>query len=435
MKIKILFAILLLPISFINYSCNKLPQVTTTVRKVTLPAFGNVDFELTHKQFVAAGFNYDDLVEVIFHDYDGTKRDMSYEVAYVTNYNEVGYYCPCLCNYENKSDHFDFAFGMSHLKENSTRLIGKKVTIKMKKKKGYAKIRKLVNVSKKLTYEELSGDNLAFSNFRDVTMVGEISDTMIPKRLYRGSSPYNSHDNPEGRHDVVDKFLAYYNIQTEIALSGSDEQIAEQMKKRKEENPTSHTWNLYQDSIGVSEFDRKFYSKDLGTDYFTLRANSNEGEKGGDLTREIFTYISRRCGGPANPSPIYIHCNEGKDRTGFFVMVLEALAGIPLSDIVRDFMLTFKNYYNVSLVNDADKYNELANLTIYRHVYSILINDPADNLEKVQWYHFDAKKEVENILGDDPLKLQASARNYLENTIHVSGSDVNNIQLFLINAQ
>lgn len=430
-----LLILLSLPIACLANACAKPLQVETTVRSVTMPAFGNVDFEMTHNQFVAAGFNYDDLVTVTFHNYDGAEHDIGFEVAYVTNYNEVGYYCPCLCNYENKSEHFDFAFGMIHLKDNPSSLVGKKVTIKMKKKNGYAHIRKLVNVSKKLTYEELSGDNLAFSNFRDVTSIGEISDTIIPRRLFRGSSPYNSHDNPDGRHDVTDKFLAYYEINTEIALAGSETKIAEQMQARFEECQTSHTYQLYKNSIGKEDKDKEFYSKDLGSDYFTIRANANEEERGGDLTREIFHYMAIRCGGDQNPSPIYLHCNEGKDRTGFFIMVLEALAGIPLIDIVRDFMLTFRNYYNVSLVNDADKYYALANLTIYRHVYSILIDDPADNLQTVEWYHFDAQKAVEDILNSNPSKLQESAKNYLEKTIGVDPDDVSTLELFLINAQ
>lgn len=424
-----LLILLSLPIACLAFSCNKRPQVKTKVLEVTMPAFGNVNFEITHDQFVSAGFNYNDLVEVTFHDYDGTNKDISYEVAYVTNYNEVGYYCPCLCNYEGKGERFDFAFGMSHLKNGSDFLIGRDVTITMIKKGGYAKTRDLVNVSRKLSYEELSGDNEAFANFRDIAKVGEISKTILPKRLYRGSSPYNAHSNPDGRHDVCDRFLVDSNINTEIALTGSKSEIESQINSRYLEYNKSKTVELYWNSLQKEKLeDKQFYSEDLGTDYFTINGNSDVVIGGGDLTRNIFTYIAKRCGGPDNPAPIFIHCNEGKDRTGFFVMVIEALAGISLTDIVNDFMLTFKNYYNVSRPDNREKYDALANLSVYRHVYSILIDNPAEELEKINWYEFDAKSEVERIISEGQSSiLKDSAYHYLTDVIHVSEDDVRTI--------
>lgn len=430
-----LLILLSLPIACLAFSCNKAkPVVETKVHEVTMPAFGNVNFEITHNEFVKAGFNYNDIVEVTFHNYDGSGRDISYEVAYVTNYNEVGYYCPCLCNYEGKGERFDIAFGMSPLKDHSSILVGKPVTITMKEKNGYAKIRNLVEVSKKLTYEELDEDNHAFANFRDVATVGYISDFINPRRLYRGSSPFNNKDNPDDRHHVADRLLGGYGIHTEISLSGTDEKIAAYMEQRKKDYKESPTVKLYETKYEEEMKNRKFYSEDLGTDYFTIRENNDVGKCGGDLCRGIFEYISVRCKDGDVPQPVYIHCNEGKDRTGFFVMILEALAEVPVNEIVNDFMATFKNYYNISRPNNRIVYDAIANLTIYRFIYSILIDNPVEQLPNVKWYEFNAKQEVERILGGNGVSIKKYAVNYLEKIIGLDHSHVEHIREWISNA-
>lgn len=45
--------------------------------------------------------------------------------------------------------------------------------------------------------------------------------------------------------------------------------------------------------------------------------------------------------------PILIHCNEGKDRTGFVCAVLEALCGASILEITEDYMKSFENYFEV----------------------------------------------------------------------------------------
>ena len=45
--------------------------------------------------------------------------------------------------------------------------------------------------------------------------------------------------------------------------------------------------------------------------------------------------------------PYYIHCTEGKDRTGFFCLLLEAVSGASYGEIVADYMTTYENYYGI----------------------------------------------------------------------------------------
>ena len=53
-----------------------------------------------------------------------------------------------------------------------------------------------------------------------------------------------------------------------------------------------------------------------------------------------------------NESPYYVHCLEGKDRTGFVAAMLECLMGASYDEVVADYMETFTNYYGVK-PNDA----------------------------------------------------------------------------------
>ena len=41
--------------------------------------------------------------------------------------------------------------------------------------------------------------------------------------------------------------------------------------------------------------------------------------------------------------PCYIHCTEGKDRTGFVCLLLEALCGANYGELRDDYMTTYAN--------------------------------------------------------------------------------------------
>ncbi len=54
--------------------------------------------------------------------------------------------------------------------------------------------------------------------------------------------------------------------------------------------------------------------------------------------------------------PYLIHCTEGKDRTGFVCMLIEALAGADYDKIEKDYMTTYYNYYGIDEETDPDRY-------------------------------------------------------------------------------
>ena len=58
-----------------------------------------------------------------------------------------------------------------------------------------------------------------------------------------------------------------------------------------------------------------------------------------------------------NNGPFYIHCTEGKDRTGYECMLIEALAGASYQEIVNDYMTTYKNYYGIESNSKDNRYS------------------------------------------------------------------------------
>lgn len=48
-----------------------------------------------------------------------------------------------------------------------------------------------------------------------------------------------------------------------------------------------------------------------------------------------------------NEAPYLLHCNEGKDRTGFVIALLECLMGATIDEVVEDYMESYINFYGV----------------------------------------------------------------------------------------
>ena len=58
-------------------------------------------------------------------------------------------------------------------------------------------------------------------------------------------------------------------------------------------------------------------------------------------------------------APYLIHCTEGKDRTGFVCMLIEALAGASYQEIADDYMVTYDNYYKITPEKEPVKYRTI----------------------------------------------------------------------------
>ena len=80
----------------------------------------------------------------------------------------------------------------------------------------------------------------------------------------------------------------------------------------------------------------------------------------------------------ANDGPYLIHCNEGQDRTGFSVAILECLMGASEEEVVADYMKTFENFYGVE--KGSEQYNAISN-NIVKNLKSAFAVNSLDGLD------------------------------------------------------
>lgn len=108
--------------------------------------------------------------------------------------------------------------------------------------------------------------------------------------------------------------------------------------------------------------------------------------------------------------PVYIHCTEGKDRTGFVCMLLEALAGATCEELEQDYMITYDNYYGINKTDTPDKY--AANVTVRF-------------LDMAEWLA--GVPEGTDLSGRT---FEDDARNYLKNA-GMTDSEIDSLTLYL----
>ena len=84
-----------------------------------------------------------------------------------------------------------------------------------------------------------------------------------------------------------------------------------------------------------------------------------------------------------NEPPYCVHCTEGKDRAGFTVMVLAALMGADLQDIIDEYMISFYNYFGIDKETDPVRYETVLNNNLMAMLYHVTGTDSMEELEAV----------------------------------------------------
>ncbi|MBQ8161383.1 MAG: tyrosine-protein phosphatase [Clostridia bacterium] len=185
------------------------------------------------------------------------------------------------------------------------------VSIEMNEAGGYYDqwlMRQLVRTNHREDYEGLS--DAEYANFREIT-AGNIG----AGKLYRSSSPINPSLN---RNQEADAAAREARINTVLNLADFTEDMA--------------SYEGYQDS----------YYATLDVMALNLGIDSKDPEFQRSLADGIRFLNS-------GETPFLIHCNEGKDRSGFVCAILECLMGATLDEVVDDYMLTYYNYYSVEM--------------------------------------------------------------------------------------
>ena len=199
---------------------------------------------------------------------------------------------------------------------------GDKATVELREKGTYLDNQK----ARDIHYSDEQGDksDAEFGNFRNVK-VGNMKDNI----LYRSASPV---DNQHKRAACVDRQIAEVGVNFIINLSDSEEDLVTHINKDDFNSP--YFLSLYEKgnviALGMSA---SYKTKDFNEKLVKGLTAASEHE-----------------------GPYLVHCVEGKDRTGYVCMLLEALAGASYQEIVDDYMITYDNYYDINEESDPERY-------------------------------------------------------------------------------
>ena len=278
--------------------------------------FGGIYFDSTIEEFNALGYDYGDSVDIVFSN--GEKlEDLPYYNGY---YVDIG--DPLLVAYpgypyiEAAINYGDDPWILLGLDEECT------AAITLRESGKYLRIQEARDI--KYSDEQGSQSDEVFGNFRSVK-VGDLKEGI----LYRSASPCN---NEHCRAAVVDRLASEAKIGFMINLSDTNENIEQFIAEEDFSSP--YFLSLYEDgkvaALGLSaNFKSESFSAKLAEGL--IKATENDG-------------------------PYLVHCVEGKDRTGYVMMILEALAGATYSEIIDDYMLTYDNYYGININSDKERY-------------------------------------------------------------------------------
>ena len=268
------------------------------------PEFGGIYLTLTIEEFLEKGFRYGDTVDIVFSN--------GYALTALPFYN--GYYSqtgdPLLVAYPgypyikaciNSGEDLWIVAGLDEDCRASVALHERGACL-------------AIQDARNITYSDERDDydsDARFANFREISLLNGV---------YRGASPC---DNQHGRAGTVDSLLSRNGIAVIIDLADSTEKIEGYLSRP--DFASDCFLSLYRDGKVVPlAMNMNYASEDF-------RAKTVRG------LRAMLEMSG----------PYYIHCTEGKDRTGFFCLLLEAVSGASYGEIVADYMTTYENYYGI----------------------------------------------------------------------------------------
>lgn len=281
------------------------------------PEFGGVYITSTIEDFNALGYQYGDSVDITFSN-GFTLTDQPYYNGYYTENGEsllvaypgYDYIKACINN-------GDDLWEVSGLSEDDT------ATVTLNQRGKYLDIQNARDIHYTDAREDYESDEV-FANFRAVSVTGIAAD-----RLYRSASPC---DNQHNRATYVNALMETAGVRCILNLADNDEKIQGYLADESYECP--YFESLYAEGHVIP-----------------LALNTN-------FTSEAF--LQKLSNGliamAGQDGPYLVHCTEGKDRTGFVCLLLEALCGASYQEIVDDYMITYDNYYGITKDSDPDRY-------------------------------------------------------------------------------
>ena len=284
--------------------------------------YNAAEISLTPDEFKNAGFDLGDSCDILFGN--------GYSIPDVPYFN--GYYVkndePVIVAYPGFS-YIRVTYNNSGIWDTAGLKDNESVTIRLREKSKYSAVQEVLGQVYSFEYSDYDSAE-EFCNFR------ELSGGKIKKGLlFRGASPV---DNSRGRAAYTDRLISENGIVFVIDLADSEENMKEYMSDK--------------------SFDSA-YAADLYKNGQTLLLDMSSSYQSEEYCQKVAAGLKAMLD---SDGPVYIHCMEGKDRTGFVCMLLEALAGASYEEMCCDYMKTYENYFSVSPEDTPEKYDAVVEL-------------------------------------------------------------------------
>ena len=308
---------------------------------IEIEKYGHAVLDITAAALAAAGYELGDVVSVCFGSY---QANMPFYDGYYVNPGDVmlrglkpeANVAICI-NYGK----FDVETGIA---------VGDTVEITMVEKAGMLAFQQLCALQYSNDRADYP-DDVTYANFREVT-VGSIGNG----KLYRTASPIN---NEHGRAGYANALIASAGVATVLNLADSREDIEEYCQA--DDFASQYYLALYESGHVMA--------LDLNGDFFS--------HSFGVSVAEGLTFLAH------NEPPYCVHCTEGKDRAGFTSMLLGALMGAELDEIIDDYMRSYYNYYGIDQQTQPERYEVVLENNLLAILYHVTGVDTYDELTKV----------------------------------------------------
>ena len=322
----VLLVIMMLLVTVTGCSSKKQEEDTT---KVSISAsishdekYDSVIVEISPEDFMAAGFNFGDSCDVTFSN-GYTLTDIPFYNGYYVKTGDavvVAYPGNTIVKVARNSADCWTPAGVD---ESCT------VEITLNTAGKYLATYEALGIPYSNERSDFDSDEM-FANFRAISG-GNLKENLI----YRGASPVNNETN---RASYVDALLEKNGINCVLDLADSQDNMDKYLAS--EDFASNYTKSLYEDGKVILLSMSSSYYKD------SYKAS----------VAEAVRYMLN------NEGPVYIHCNEGKDRTGFVCMLLEALMSASYDEMCQDYMTTYYNYYGITKEDTPEKYDAVVDL-------------------------------------------------------------------------
>ncbi len=313
--------------------------------------FGGVYLKMTIDQFNALGFQYGDSVDVTFSN--------GYRLEDIPYYN--GYYVdagqPLLIAYPgydyikaaiNYGEDLWERAGLLNLMAVKTLWLSAQLdesstgTVTLRQAGKYRDIQDARDIHYSDERSKYDSD-VIFANFRPMNL-GRLKEDFF----FRSASPC---DNQHKRAPYVDALMQENGINAILNLSDNEKKIEGYLAKEDFSSP--YFLSLYQKENVVP---------------IALSMNYLSDEFAQKIANGLIALAQKE-------GPYLVHCTEGKDRTGFVCMLIEALAGAGYQQIADDYMETYDNYYKITQAKDPARYQTILEKNL-EAMLQFVINDP-----------------------------------------------------------